>query len=263
MLTSAEFLVLFLTIASFAPVGLAIVILKNPNLVAKGQDAAGKGMAVGCSVILLLSLAALIAVADVIVGARSWEGLGLAWRVVSVVPAAIGILAVIVSFVISKVARERRIRERYEAEMLVPAALIVDHDDGRFSALYNAISPHFKGLEISLRHPGALLWQQREWFPRLRLLMMSAEALSVTEGDVGEMARDLLRDMARSEPVCPIVLHAPTQAVADAISQRLPAWRITTILMDDPHWIASRWVGIAREMLETELKARPAPPSQD
>jgi hypothetical protein len=261
MPNTPEFLILLLSIAFIAPLVLVYLINKNPNLIAKGQDAAGKGMAVGCTSILLLSLAAVLAIGDAITAGVAWDRIGWFWRVLGPLPAAGCVIAFVVIYTNIQLSKARRIERDYQEAMSIPAALIVDMDDYRFLALYNALRPSFETLEISSRQPGALLWQQREWFPRVRVLMMHADSLAQTQGQSGEFACELMSDMCRAKPVCPIILHASTAAAGQAISDRLTkaGWSVQTVVMEGEDWIASRWTRLATNTLKEEMSRRPGP----
>ncbi len=259
-LKSPEIAILLLTLAFFAPLVLTYTINKHPNLVAKGQDAAGRGMAVGCTSILLMIVSGGLALTGaIIVGARH-KDIAVTWSIVGVLPVVGSLIAAFVVYTAAVVAKNRRIEQAYQEAMSIPAALIVDDDDARFSRLYDAIKPSFPTLEISMRHPGALYWQQREWFPRLRLLMISAEAMLVTDGQTGELTRDLLDAMCCTKPACPIVLHATTSAAAETIGTRLAqaGWVIHNVVTDGgDDWIAARWKDVAVSTLQQELEKRP------
>ena len=260
MLTPSEVAILLLSLAFFAPLILAYAINKHPDLVAKRQDAAGRGMAVGCTSILLMIVSGVLAITDAIIVAVQHERIALAWGIVGVVPVVGSLIAAFVIYTNAVVAKNRRIERDYQEAMSIPAALIVDDDDVRFSRLYNAVKPSFPTLEISMRHPGALYWQQREWFPRLRLLMMSAEAMLVTEGQSGELTQDLLNAMCRAKPACPIVLHAVTASAAESIGGPLAkaGWVIHVVVTgggDD--WISARWKELVVSTLRQELEKRP------
>ncbi len=265
MPTPTEFLILLLTIAFIAPLVLTYLINEHPNLIAKSQDAAGKGMAVGCTSILLVSLSAALALADAITAGVAWNRLGWFWRILGPIPAAGLIITFLVVYIAAQIKKANRIQEQYEEAMSVPAALTVDMDDYRGLALYNALRPHFPTLEISSRQPGALLWQTREWFPRIRLLMMHAESLAETEGQNGEFATELMETMSRAKPVCPIVLHTSTTAAAKPIADRLTkaGWTVHTIPMEGEDWITARWLPIALPALKAEMDRRPAPPAEE
>ncbi len=262
---SPEVAILLLTLAFFAPLILTYAINANPNLVAKGQDAAGRGMAVGCTSILLLIVSGVVALTDaIIVGARH-KDIALAWNIVGVLPIIGSLVAAFAAYTAAVVAKNRRIERAYQEAMTIPAALIVDDNDVRFSQLYNAIKPSFPTLEISMRHPGALYWQQREWFPRLRLLMMSADAMANSEGQNGELTQDLLNAMCRTKPACPIVVHASTSAAADMMRARLTAagWVVHPVAAGDEGWITDQWREVAARVLREELAKRPAPATVD
>jgi MFS family permease len=260
-MTTPETTTLLLTLAFLAPLVFIFILNKFPDAFTKGQDAAGRGMAIGCLSIVAAILSALIAVAAAIVVAARHENLSLAWRIVGLVPIAASITTGIVIFISIQVAKARRIDRDYQKAMSIPAALIVDDDDPRQSRLYNALRPSFPVLEISLRHPGALYWQQSEWFPRLRVLYLSADAMLVTAGDTGQMTQDLLAAMSRMKPACPIVLHATTNAAADAITAKLSkaGWSIHPVIIDSDTWIKDRWQALAVQLLKVELEKRPAP----
>ncbi len=265
MPNTPEFLILLLSVAFIAPLVLTYLINKHPNLIAKGQDAAGKGMAVGCTSILLMSLAAILALADAITAGVAWERIGWFWRILGPIPAAGMVITFFVVYTAAQIKKANRIQKQYEEAMAVPAALTVDMDDYRGLALYNALRPHFPTLEISSRQPGALLWQTREWFPRIRLLMMHAESLAETQGQNGEFATELMETMSRAKPVCPIVLHANSAAAAKPIADRLTkaGWTVHTIPMEGEDWITARWLPIALPALKAEMKRRPAPPAEE
>jgi MFS family permease len=260
--TPFESAILLLSLAFFIPLGFAYLINKYPDLVAKGQDAAGRGMAIGCVSILLMAVSAVLALAAAITVGAAGPRASLPWRIVGVLPLVGSLIAGFVVFLKIQMAKSRRIAREHQQAMSVPAALIVDDDDSRTSRLYNAIRPSFPTLEISLRHPGALYWQQQEWFPRLRLLMLSAEAMLVTEGQTGELTQDLLNAMCRAKPACPIVLHALSAAAAESITARLSkaGWIVHPVLAEGEDWIAARWRGIAAGVLKGELAKRPEYP---
>ncbi len=264
MPNTTEFLILLLTVAFIAPLVLTFLINKHPDLVAKGQDAAGRGMAVGCTSILLMTVSGALALADAITAGVAWDRLSWFWRVLGPLPAAVCVIAFFVIYTAAQVKKARQIDRQYQEAMAIPATLIVDMDDYRGLALYNALRPSFPTLEITSRQPGALLWQQREWFPRIRLLMMHAESLAETQGQPGEFARELMEAMCRTKPVCPIILHAGSAEAGHAIANRLTqaGWSVHTIVMDGPNWVESLWEPRAAAMLREEMKRRPAPKSE-
>lgn len=259
MVSSAETAIVLLTLAFPVPLGFAWLINKHPDLVAKGQDAAGRGMAVGCFSILLMIVSAVLAIADAIVIAAGHEHVRGWLKIVGLLPLTGSIIAAIVIYTQVVMAKNRRQQRDYEEAMAIPAALIVDDDDGRFGKMYDAMRPSFPTLEISMRHPGALFWQQREWWPRLRLLMLGAEAMAVTEGQTGEMTQDLMAAMGRMTPACPIVLHALDAKVAEAIGAKLreKGWKVETVVASGDGWIKEQWREVAVRMLREELNRRP------
>jgi len=165
-------------------------------------------------------------------------------------------------------ARDRRVKRDQAWAESVPAALIVDDDDGRFSKMYDAIKPSFRTLEISMRHPGALYWQQREWFPRLRLLMLGAEAMLKSEGQNGELTQDLFSDLCRKPREFPILVHALTADAAERVTSRLKTsgWTVHTVIAQahGEAWIESGWLDAAAPLLQAEMSRRPErpPPSE-
>lgn len=261
MPNKAEFLILLLSVAFIGPLVLTFLINKHPDLIAKGQDAAGRGMAVGCTSILLMCVSGGLALADAITTGVAWDRLGWLWRILGPIPAAGSVIAFFVIYAAAQMRKAKQIDREYQEAMSIPATLIVDMDDYRGLALYNALRPSFPTLEITSRQPGALLWQQREWFPRIRLLMMHAESMAETQGQQGEFARELMEAMCRTKAVCPIILHAGSADAGHAIANRLTqaGWSVHTIVMDGPNWVETLWKPRAVPMLREEMKRRPAP----
>jgi hypothetical protein len=264
MLNGYETVTLVLFMAFLFPLGMAWLINKHPNLVAKGQDAAGRGMAVGCTSIVLMIVSGALAIAAAVLVAIGHQRMAIGWNIVGVLPITGSFVAAFVIYTATIRARDRRARRDKAWADSVPGALIVDDDDARFSTMFDAIKPKFRTLEISMRHPGALYWQQGEWFPRLRLLMLGAEAMLKSEGQNGELTQDLFKDMCRRPGEFPILLHSLTSDASEQVASRLIAagWKVHAIIARDhgESWIESGWLAAAVPLLKAEMERRPERP---
>jgi len=243
-------IVLFATLFWFV-----VWVMKNPHIIAKGQDAAGRGMMTGMVGCVIFFAALIVAISAAAIDINNWSRLHWVNRVLGLLPLGFIVLGAAVVKIQSVIQRERRAARDYAEAMAIPAALIVDVVDARESQMYNAIKPRFPTLEITMRQPGALFWQQAEWFPRVKLFMMNADAMAVTEGDDGKFARDLLAAFCKIKPTCPIVLHASYAAAAEAVGGALKTagWRVEVVMIDGDDWVTTRWVDVASGMLAQQL----------
>lgn len=119
-----------------------------------------------------------------------------------------------------------------------------------------------------MRHPGALYWQQDEWFPRLRLLMLGAEAMLKSEEQNGEITQDLFKNMCRQAGELPILLLSLTSDASEQVASRLIAagWKVHAIIARDhgESWIESGWLAAAVPLLKAKMERRPErPPPED
>jgi hypothetical protein len=247
---------LALSAASLALVALAVLAVSQRERLTRGQDAAGKGMYPGCLMIVLAVPALGLAVAAAAVAAGRWSRLGWPTRVVALLPLAIFALVTAVSVGVEATIRRRSAAAAYAAEIAEPAGLVVDVDDARFLALYNALRPFIGDVELSCRPPLALYWQQREWLPRARVLFVNGDDLAAPEG------KDLLHDLCKWKPQCPIVLHYE-RSDAVAAPLRKAGWEVTPVEQAGADWVENRWLPVARELMERELARRPGPAREE
>jgi hypothetical protein len=216
----------------------------DPTLVARGQDAAGQGMFGGFVAAVGFLAAGALALADAVLVATSWDDLPWWVRIVGLAPAAAGLAAVTGAVATSNRRRARARADAYAARIAEPAGLIVETDDRIFGALYDALRPFIGDVELSCRHPLALVDQQRDWLPRASVLFVNGDELAAPD------ARELLDLLRRSPPRCPLVLHGGA-AAEPALQQA--GWAVTVVPMDGPDWVAARWLPVARELMARAL----------
>src|SRR5688500_16095078 len=103
-----------MAIAIWILVGLAVVIslaatwvMLHPESIAKGQDAAGKGMLAGCFGFLLFVVVAVLGIASAVLAVRSRASLGWPTLVIAWLPL-FGLTAVLlIGFIATQVSRAR------------------------------------------------------------------------------------------------------------------------------------------------------------
>jgi hypothetical protein len=216
----------------------------DPTLVARGQDAAGEGMFSGFVAAVGFLVAGALALAAAVLVAASWGELPWWARIVGLAPAAAGLVAIAGAVRASRRRRARARADAYAARIAEPAGLVVEADDRVFLALYEALRPFIGDVELSCRHPLALVDQQRDWLPRASVLFVNGDALAAPD------SRELLDLLRRSPPRCPLVLHGGAAAEP---ALRQTGWGVTVVPMDGPDWVASRWLPVARELMARVL----------
>lgn len=242
-------------------VALAWWVMTHPEIVARGQDAAGKGMLTGCLGILIFAVAGAIGLSAAIITAVQWDSIAVLSRVAGLSPITLVVGTLLVGYLGMQVSRRRELDRRHREAMAIPAALIVDDDDAVESALYNAISPCFPGFEITLRSPGALYWQQQEWYPRLRLLMLGSDSLKISQGDLGEVIQEWVQSLCRRSEAFPVLLHARDITLAGDLAARLRAagWTVEVIAAEGDDWVRTKWLPIAQQILQEQIRHRETP----
>ncbi len=95
----------FLAALSLAPIALAAFFIRNPGALTKGQDAAGKGMAVGCAVAALGALSLAISIATAIVTGTSDDPLDTITRIAGYGPLVGLVLAGIGTYIAAQIKR--------------------------------------------------------------------------------------------------------------------------------------------------------------
>src|SRR5437868_897119 len=78
-----------LTVLAFGALALVLAVIKNPSIVGKGQDPAGKGMAAGCTALLGFIAATAFSVIATIVVFNADPPASLAARIAAPIPAVI------------------------------------------------------------------------------------------------------------------------------------------------------------------------------
>jgi len=232
---------------------LAGLIVIHPNLVAKGQDPAGRGMAVGCTCILLWSLCTLLGMLTA--GAAFFSGphYHVATRIAGYVPLAISAGLVFFTWLTEVLRRSRSRRADYERRMAVPEYLVITDKSEEVSPLYNALRSLDETTETNVyEHPLALRHQFRDHLPRARLIALKAWTQPRPgETDLANTALLLARDLAEEKPCCPILLFGTDPAALDELEKILcPAWQVTRLLItDDPNWIRTQWLPAVKPFL--------------
>ncbi len=80
-LATAAPVIWVLAVFSVAPLALAAYFIRHPGALAKGQDAAGRGMAVGCTVAILGAISLVLSIVNAIVTAAANDPLDTITRV--------------------------------------------------------------------------------------------------------------------------------------------------------------------------------------
>jgi hypothetical protein len=253
-----------LALAGLAAIATAFWGMSHPEIIAKGQDPAGKGMATGCFGLMFFLLVTVLGVVDVVFawgfgGDASWLT-----RLVSTLPLLAVAIVVIVSLVQWQVQAARSERAEWEEKLKIPVLVIVELDDARLSRMFEALQSAFPQVQQQLfPAPSALEDQFNEWLPRAKLICIQADLVPPPGkaefwGDSKMLAEALTR---YRPPACPILLHATDAAAMDSIAGTIrgAGWDVHTLVVggDDAQWIHAVWLPKAVQLVSRSLHSLP------
>lgn len=251
LLIVAPPIVLGLSCVSFLILAMVWAINKNPNLVAKGQDAAGRGMAVGCLSILMVSVVVLIGAMNAVL-AWKFTDPSVMMRIIGSAPLGVVLLLGAVAFILYQVQQSRAERERWEREMAVPLFVLIDTDDRVLSATYEALRTTYPTTDMNLRQPGAFHWQLAETLPRAKIICLCADVEpDPARPDLENDSKTVIEDLARCRAVCPVLLYSRDLERAEPLAAQLRSagWTVEVVDAAGDNWIASRFLPQATELL--------------
>lgn len=239
-----------LTCLAFVLLVLAAMVVKDPTLVSKGQDAAGKGMAVGCTMLLLVSATT---VTGIIATVLAWHGeLPVITRIAAMAPLAVVVIVLGTTFVVAQLESARREQAAHAARMAIPIFLLVDSADEGLTAMYDALRSRYPLTEMQLRPPAALHWQLGEHVPRARIICLNADLPSQPDAiGLTNDSRMAVDDLASCRPVCPILLFSSEPESARPMAQRLidQGWNVRLIPRTGADWYKTEFLMSAVDLL--------------
>ncbi len=259
-------LIWVVTVAGLAAIAAAFWGASHPEIIAKGQDPAGKGMATGCFFILFMLMGGVVGVVNVILAWHFGGGASLLTRLGAALPLIALVVITVVSLVQWQVQAVRSDRREWEEKLKIPVLVIVELDDRRRTRMFEALRSRFPTVQQQLfPAPSTLEDQFNEWLPRTKLICMQADLAPPPEkaefwGDSRMLTEALTH---YRPPVCPVLLHATDAAACDAIAATIRAagWDVHTVSAgggDDDAWIRETWLPKAVELASAGLGAAPA-----
>jgi hypothetical protein len=219
----------------------------HPEIVGRGQDAAGKGMAAGCLGILFGFLGTVCAVIAGVLGYVWWENLDGVTRVSSFVPATVIAIGAMVTWGMAKNAKARRGIQTRKQERQSEAVVNLVHAEPELSRIFQALQKvqptRWQQLWQSPEH---FRWQFTNYVYRAAL-----NSIHITP----EIAKDpeleiVLGMFEREEAVGAILLYGPDEsAIAPIVSRlRKTKWPVGSVIISGEDWIERQWLPRALEM---------------
>jgi hypothetical protein len=251
----AEIAAWLLTLLAFGALILVVAVIKNPNIVSKGQDPAGKGMAAGCTVFLAFIAATVFGVIATIVAFNADPPASLAARIAAPMPLGIVAGVLLVGIIAMQLAKARRIDAEWAERMKIPLFVLVDGSDERLTNMYNALRTLDPAMEMRLySNAMAYWWQKEDHFPRVRLMCLAAEGMET----VHEVERtSLVAALEQWKPTtCPILLHARTAEAIDKVRPRLTAagWTVRAVVSELEPAANADWLAAATELVANRVE---------
>jgi hypothetical protein len=230
-------------------------VFNHPEIVAKGQDAAGKGMLTGCLGFLLLCITAVLGIVAAVIAVVKRAELGWGTEAIAWLPL-FGLAAAGLTIQVLVKVNQVRQEEAHQAKLArIPVFLLVEADDNHLQPMYHALRRHYEHVQMQQFYsPVALHWQQH-WLPRAKLIAIQADA-TVAGKDARPETAELVEDILYMHPAANVIFHAADPKDAEGYAAKLKHARVVST--SEPDWIETRWLPVALEMLAPypELKQK-------
>jgi hypothetical protein len=139
-----------LAVAGLAAIAVAFWGMAHPEVIAKGQDPAGKGMATGCFFIAFMLIGALVGIVNVILARHFGGDASLFTRLTAALPVVVIAIITLISLVRWQVQSVRSDRREWEEQLQIPVLVIVELDDGRRTRMFEALRSAFPAVQQQL-----------------------------------------------------------------------------------------------------------------
>lgn len=239
-----------LSLLAVIALGCIPLVILNKESLDRGQDAAGRGMAVGCFSILFLITAFVFGAASAIVAMVAPAGmLTTGTQVIAFGPVVIVLLVVLIFAVSMKVDAIRRDARRRAERMAIPVVLLADID-ANISPLYEAFRSADRFTQVqTFLNANSLFHQLSDFAQRAKLISINGDMPDPAPGTPFPVTlSDLYKELVYHKPACPILIYSKDVEAAKVAAGRLLKAKLAVNFLEsageggDAAWIGSRWL---------------------
>lgn len=249
-----------LSVIALACLGMIGLVVAFADVLTRGQDAAGKGMMVGCYGVVLFGVAAILGFLAIIFALRCWSEITIPTRIVACLPLLICLCIAGTMFVTEQLRKARAAQRDFEERMQTPVYCGIVDDDTLCWQMYNAMQTHDEVTQTQLyAYPIALSDQRHEWFPRSRLIILGTDVQppKTERGFDSGNSELILNELLNTQPVCPVLIFGKDAKKVRDFAEKLFArgWSVKEVSSADADWLQTSFMPAFRSLVKEKKRS--------